>query len=187
MLHSKLLRSICLIGLLLTACSAVPPPVSTPADNATSHNPVQTPTRTDLDLAGDALTMFFDALSKGDYSTAVKYYGGSYTALQSMYPKVDPQDRAALFKSACEGSVYRFYCWKAKDIVEQKQVSLGRYLFTVRFEDEQGHLLTGGDNRTAVPCLPPETCPRSQYVYTVQKAEGDFLVQELPVCAGCWP
>jgi hypothetical protein len=133
------------------------------------------------------LTAFFDSLYTGNYQTATQYYGGSYYALQSLYPAVDPEDEARLFKTACEGSEYAFYCWKLKDIVEQKQPSPDRYLFTVRFEDDSGTLLTGGDNKTPVPCLPGEECPRSQYTYTVLKVDGEFLVQELPVCAGCWP
>ncbi len=131
--------------------------------------------------------MFFDSLYRADYQTAANYYGGSYYALQSLYPDIDPQDQATLFKRACEGSEYAFYCWEIRDFVGQEQVSPGKYLFTVRFEDDNGNLLTGGDNKTPTPCLPPENCPRSQYVYTVLKDEGEFLVQELPVCAGCWP
>ena len=174
-MQARLFGSICTAMLFLAACSKTP-----------SAQPVISPS-SDLDLARGALITFFDSLYSGNYQTAAKYYGGSYYPLQSLYPEVTPQDRAALFKTACEGSAYAFYCWKLKDIAGQEQISLDRYLFTVRFEDDSGTLLTGGDNKTPVPCLPTEECPRSQYTYTILQVEDEVLVQELPVCAGCWP
>jgi hypothetical protein len=158
--------------LLLTGCS----------------QPISLPTPSNLDLARGALITFFDTLHKGDYYTAATYYGGSYYALQVLYPETtNQQDPAALFKAACEASRYDFYCWKVKEVVAQEQIASDRYLFTVRFEDDNGNLLTGGDNQTPVPCLPSESCPRSQYTYIVLKVQEKFLVQELPVCANCWP
>ena len=185
-MQSKRIGLICIAILLLTACSKTSV-LSAPGDKESP--PVQTSVSpsSDLNLARSALVTFFDSLYTGNYQTVTKYYGGSYYDLQSLYPAVDPQDHAALFKTACEGSGYAFYCWKLKDIVQQEQISPGRYLFTVRFEDDRGTPLTGGDNKTPVPCLPPEECPRSQYTYTILKVEDEFLVQELPVCAGCWP
>ena len=180
-MQNKLFGSICAAILLLTACA------SAPSDKEAPQIQTSVSTANTAKVAQSTLIAFFDSLYTGDYETATNYYGGSYHALQSLYPDVDPQDYAALFKTACEGSKYVFYCWKLKDIVKQEQVSPSRYLFTVRFEDDSGNLLTGGDNMTPVPCLPPENCPRSQYVYTVLKIEGEFLVQELPVCSSCWP
>ncbi len=185
-MQDKLFGLLCTAILLLTACSqtsTLPTPIDTniPPDQASVSTP------SDLDLARSALITFFDSLYRGDYQTAANSYGGSYYALQSLFPNVDPQDHATLFKTACEGSGYSFYCWKLKDFVRQEQISPGRYLFTVRFEDDNGNLLNGGDNKTPVPCLPPENCPRTQYAYTVSKVMDEFLVQELPVCAGCWP
>jgi hypothetical protein len=174
-MQAKLFGSICTAMLFLAACS-----------KTSSVQPVSSPS-SDLDLARSALITFFDSLSTGNYQTAAKYYGGSYYALQSLYPDVPAQDHAALFKAACQGSVYAFYCWKLKDVFQQEQISPDRYLFMVSFEDDSGNLLTGGDNKTPVPCLPTEECPRSQYTYTISKVEDEFLVQELPVCAGCWP
>lgn len=185
-MQSKLIGLLCTVILLLTACSKTSAP-SAPGDKPASQVQTSVSPPGDLTLARSALITFFDSLYTGDYPTAAKYYGGSYYALQSLYPAVDPQDQADLFKTACEGSEYAFYCWKLKDIVGQEQISPGRYIFTVRFEDGSGTLLTGGDNKTPVPCLPPEECPRSQYTYTILKVEDEFLVQELPVCAGCWP
>lgn len=182
-MQGKLFGSICTVILLLTACSQTSS-LSTPIDTNISPDQAIVSTPSDLDLARSALITFFDSLYRGDYQTAANYYGGSYYALQPLFPNVDPQDHATLFKTACEGSDYAFYCWKLKDIVGQEQISPGRYLFTVRFEDDNGNLLTGGDNKTPVPCLPPENCPRSQYAYTVLKVEDEFLVQELSVCAG---
>lgn len=185
-MQSRLFGSICAFSLLLTACGTTSS-VPTPTDNSTPQTQVEVPTPSNVDMARAALTMFFGSLYRGEYQTAASYYGGSYYGLRSLYPDVDSQDHAALLKSACEGSRYHFYCWKLKDVVEQRQISPGKYVLIVRFEDENGNLLTGGDNRTPVPCLPSEDCPRSQYVYTVLKVEDDFLVQELPVCVGCWP
>lgn len=174
-MQAKLFGSVWTAMLFLAACSKTPLV-------QTSISPAS-----DLDSARSVLVTFFDSLNTGNYQTAVKHYGGSYYALQSLYPEVPPQDHPALFKTACEGSTYAFYCWKLKDILEQEQISPDRYLFIVRFEDDSGELLTGGDNQTPVPCLSPEECPRSQYTYTILKVEDEFLVQELPVCAGCWP
>lgn len=185
-MQSKRIGLLCTAILLLAACSKTSA-LSAPGDKEASAVQTHVSPPGDLTLARSALIMFFDSLYTGNYQAAAKYYGGSYYALQSLYPAVDPQDQAALFKAACEGSEYAFYCWKLKDIVQQEQSSPGRYIFTVRFEADGGTLLTGGDNKTPVPCLPAEDCPRSQYVYTVFKVEDDFLVQELPVCAGCWP
>jgi hypothetical protein len=186
MMQNKLLGSVYTAILLLTACSQIsslPTPVN--KDVCPVQASVSTPG--DLDLARSALITYFDSLYKGDYQMAANCYGGSYYPLQSLFPEVDPQNHIALFKTACEGPDYDFYCWKLKDIVGQEQISPGRFLFTSRFEDDNGNLLTGGDNKTPVPCLPPENCPRSQFAYTVLKVEDEFLVQELPVCAGCWP
>jgi hypothetical protein len=185
-MQTKRIGLICTVILLLTACSPTSS-VSTPVDTNISPDQAGVTTPSDLDLARTALITFFDTLYTGNYQAATNYYGESYYALQSLFPNVDPRDHATLFKTACEGSDYAFYCWKLKDIVRQEQISPGRYLFTVRFEDDSGTLLTGGDNKTPVPCLPSEECPRSQYAYTVLKVENVFLVQELPVCAGCWP
>lgn len=185
-MQSKRIGLICTVILLLTACSKTSA-LPAPGDKEASQVQTSVSPSSDLTLARSALIMFFDCLYTGNYKTAVNYYGGSYYALQSLFPNVDPQDHAALFKTACEGSEYAISCWRLKDIAGQVQISPGRYLFTVRFEDDGGTLLTGGDNKTPVPCLPEEECPRSQYNYTVLKVEDEFLVQELPVCAGCWP
>ena len=182
----KPVGSICTAILLLTACSK-PSSLPAPSDGEVPQVQTSVSTPSDLDLARSALITFFDSLYRDDYQTATNYYGGLYNALQSLYPDVDPQDHATLFKTACEGSEYAFYCWKLKDIIKQEQISPGRYLFTVRFEDDSGNLLTAGDNKTPVPCLPTEECPRSQFAYTILKVEDEFLVQELPVCTGCWP
>jgi hypothetical protein len=181
-MQSKRIGLVCIALLLLTACSQ-----TSSLSTAVSPDQTSVATSSDLDLARSALITFFDSLYMGNYQTAVKLYGGSYYALQSLFPNVDPQDHATLFQTACEGSAYAFSCWKLKDIVEQKQILPDRYLFTVRFEDERGNLLTGGDNQTPVPCLPTENCPRAEYAYTILKVEDEFVVQELPVCAGCWP
>ncbi len=185
-MQTKLISLICIVLLLLTACSRTSSS-SSPIDTHIPPDQASVSTPSDLDSARQALITFFNSLNTGYYQIAANYYGGSYYALQSLFPNIDLQDHAALFQMACEGSDYPFYCWKLKDIVGQEQISPGRYLFTVRFEDDDGNLLTGGDNKTPVPCLPPETCPRSQYTYTVLKLETEYLVQELPVCTRCWP
>jgi hypothetical protein len=185
-MQDKLFGSLCTVILFLTACSSTSS-LSTPIDKEVSPDQASVSAPSDLDLARGALITFFDSLHRGNYQTATDAYGGAYYPLQSLFPDVDPQDHATLFKTACEGAGYAFYCWRLKEIVGQEQVSPGRYLFMVRFEDDHGNLLMGGDNKTPVPCLPPENCPRSQHTYTVLKVENAFLVQELPVCAGCWP
>jgi hypothetical protein len=141
----------------------------------------------DMEQAHGALVAYFEALYRGDYQTAANYYGGSYYNLRWMYPDVDPDDRAALLASAClADSRYAFRCWRVKDVLEAQYDPPDTYALTVRFADEQGNLLTGGDNRTATPCQPPD-CPRTKYLYTVVKTGGEFRVMQLLVCLGCWP
>lgn len=184
-MHFKRFIPIGVFCLILTACRT-----HSPASTRTPPAQAGIPTATEVDRARLALSEFFDALSRHEYQTAATYYGGSYHELQRFYKDVDPQDRAALFKSACERpatSPCRFYCWKIKDIVGQGQTAAGDYYFTVRFEDKDGNLLTGGDNLTPAPCGPPEECPRSKYTYTMAKVADRYLVRTLPVSTGCFP
>jgi hypothetical protein len=106
-----------------------------------------------------------------------------------LYPEIDPEDPEALLAKAYtddERLRCRFYCWRIKDVVDRARISLEEFAFTVRFEDQEGNLLTGGDNVTPRPCNPPG-CPQSEYTYVVKQIEEKFIVDGIPVFSGCWP
>ncbi len=58
----------------------------------------------DTEQARQALTGFFDALSKGHYSDAVSLYGGSYEILVGYNPEISPDDQAALWQNAARST-----------------------------------------------------------------------------------
>ncbi len=106
-----------------------------------------------------------------------------------LYPEVDPEDAEALLTKACaadERFGCRFYCWKVKEVVSRSQLSPDEFAFAVRFEDDEGNLLIGGDNVTPRVCDPPG-CTHSEYDYVVKKIAGEFYVTGIPVFSGCWP
>lgn len=138
----------------------------------------------DRSEAEQTLVSFFDALSQGQYREASEYFVVP-NPLTLLYTEIDPQDGAALLARACEDrSGCRFYCWSIKDVVKSSQASPTDFHFTVRFEDESGNLLVGGDNVTPRVCDPPGC---SQFTYTVIKISDQFYVDGIPVFTGCWP
>jgi hypothetical protein len=141
-----------------------------------------------LAAAEQALIAFFDALSRNDYGTAALYHRVP-NPLIYLYPDIDPENAEALLMRACndeERLGCRFYYWKIKDIVDRNQGFPDEFFITVRFEDDEGNLLIGGDNVTPRVCDPPG-CAHSEYAYTVVKRENRYLVAGLPVFSGCWP
>jgi hypothetical protein len=145
-------------------------------------------TADDIDSAQQTLISFFNALARDDFGEAAEYHMVP-NPLMFLYPDIDPQNAEDLLERACDehdraGCV--FYCWKIKDIVRRSQASSDEFYFTVRFEDEDGNLLIGGDNVTPRVCDPPG-CMHSEYSYEVRKNEGRFYVDGIPVFSGCWP
>jgi hypothetical protein len=53
------------------------------------------------------LRQYFQAVSTGDYTTAVALYGGDYEDMIGSNPTVDPSDHVALFRDAC---AYQLQC-----------------------------------------------------------------------------
>jgi hypothetical protein len=145
-------------------------------------------TADDLDSAEQILISFFDALAQDDYREAAEYHMVP-NPLMFLYRDIDPENAEDLLERACDdndraGCV--FYCWKIKDIVRRSQASSDEFYFTVRFEDEDGNLLVGGDNVTPRVCDPPG-CRHSEYSYVVRKHESRYYVDGIPVFSGCWP
>jgi hypothetical protein len=142
----------------------------------------------DFDSAEGTLISFFDALSRNDFDEASKVHLAP-NPLTFLYEDIDPQDAEALLSRACtpsEESWCVFYCWKIKDVVCREQVSSEEFVFRVRFEDEAGNLLTGGDNVTPQVCG-PTGCIQEEFTYHVVKIDRKFYVDGIPVFAGCWP
>lgn len=178
---------LCFFLILITACGSAMP-TSLIAQQAAGEGQVSDSTSGDVDVARRTLILFFEALWRGDYQTAAQVYW-SPNPLQLIYKDVEPEDGEALLEKACESAVHagcRFYCWRIKDVVGQSKVSSHSFVFTVRFEDPEGNLLSGGDNVTPGVCAPPD-CPRTQFAYTVRKEGEAFYVEGVPVFSGCWP
>jgi hypothetical protein len=154
----------------------------------TKSTPTPPPIQSDLQIAEDALIEFFDALSRQDYVEAAQYHL-TPNPLTFLYDYIDPNDAVSLLEEACtlsERSGCVFYCWKISEIVRREKLSSHEFLFDVRFKDEEGKILVGGDNVTPQPCG-PEGCKREEFTYVVVKVDGNFYVDGIPVFVGCWP
>lgn len=127
-----------------------------------------------LDYARDALRAYFGALSAGRYADAAKLYGGEYEVLAGWNPDVAPTDEATLFERGCEQNGLQ--CLRLKRIVSERALSPSEFAFTVEFLNADGALFTRG------PCCGATTGKTtSQFAFTVKKAGGAYLVQDLPV------
>jgi hypothetical protein len=158
------------------------------ADILLYPTPDGTKDASDLETAEQVLIAFFDALSQNDYRTAA-FYHMVPNSLVFLYPDIDPENAEALLARACndkERFGCLFYCWRIKDVVDRNQASSEKFFFNVRFEDNEGNLLVGGDNVTPRVCDPPG-CTHSEYAYTVFMRGNRFFVDGIPVFSGCWP
>jgi hypothetical protein len=154
--------------LLAAACD---PGTSTPAPPK-----VQTPTN--QQLARQALAEFFEHLNAGRYQEASKFYGGSYEVLADQNPTLDPQDHAALLRSACTAN--GFQCLRVRSVRLQEPVaSQAEFRFLVEFSTFDGELFVRG------PCCgASETDMPSQSEFSfavVLNESGGYRVQDLPV------
>ncbi len=113
---------------------------------------------------------FFNALNKGEYEEAAELYGGSYEALISMNPDLDPNDHAALWKNACE--VNGFQCLSVRQISFRRETKEGEYVFAVTFNAADGSLFVQqAEDGLSV----------SEFEYRVlEGADGVWRVMDLP-------
>lgn len=186
MKHILLLTIIALLFLLF-GCSSPLAGTDHVDERGTSSGSTPDPVN-DLDTAEQTLLSFFDALDQNDFRKAAEYHVVP-NPLMFLYRDIDPENAEDLLERACEDNDRAgciFYCWRIKDIVRRSQASLDEFHFIVRFEDEDGNLLIGGDNVTPRVCDPPG-CTHSEYSYTVRKHDGRFYVDGIPVFSGCWP
>jgi hypothetical protein len=141
-------------------------------------------TPNELDAAQRTLVSFFDDLARGRYRQASEHFVVP-NALTFLYDDIDPQDGEVLLARACgDRAGCKFFCWRIKDVIDRVQASPTTFYFTVRFEDEEGNLLIGGDNVTPRVWDPPGC---TEFKYAVVKVEDQFYVDGIPVFTGCWP
>lgn len=154
-MNHKLVCCVALTVTLLTACAA---PVS------------------EADAARQTLIAFFSHLTRGEYAAADALYGGKYDQLRIFNPDLDPADRSALWRNACE--VSGLQCLKVNSAVLKRQAG-NTFTFAVDFRrpDGSGFVLGPCCGATAT-----EMPPVSHFDYRVQRTpEGGFVVLDLPV------
>jgi len=130
---------------------------------------------TDIESARRALMLFFQYLHDGNYEKAADYYGGSYEQLSQMNPDISSQDGIALLENGC--TINGFQCKLVREVIDEEQISVQEFKFTVEFKNDDDSLFTLG------PCCgasPTEQPPKSQFEYTVIKDGESYLIQELP-------
>ncbi|TKI55132.1 hypothetical protein E8L90_06510 [Brevibacillus antibioticus] len=135
----------CILTTLLAGCL--------PADEKATEN------HQDPDLV---LNQYFDALSKQDYDTMVKLYGGDYESLIGNNPSVAKDDYKKLFENYCTingGNIV-----KIDTIIEKTKISDEEYIYKLSFKYLDD---TSFENR-------------KQIEYTVKKIDDSFKVMELP-------
>lgn len=127
-------------------------------------------------------TMFFKHLSEGNYEEALKYYGGSFSTLQTWNPGV--LDNLELVRRGCEENGLN--CLAIRSIVVDPSVSTGglneeglydRIIpFNVTFEKKTGGLFEIG------PCCGEIDDGQrfSQFTVFVAEKKGSYLVLTLP-------
>jgi len=138
--------------------------------------PLPTPTPDAHQLAIQALTGFFDALNRGDYTAAVGLFGDDYEILTTMNPAISASDHVALWKQGCQFN--GFQCLKIKEIVSSEQVSQDVFRFTVHFASADGSLFVQGpccgEDATTMP-------PVSEFKIELRRnAQGRFQVWDMP-------
>jgi hypothetical protein len=130
----------------------------------------------DIHGAIQALSSYLSHLNDGQYTEAVQYFAGSTAELAYFNPEMDPNDAAGLFEAAC--TINGFVCLPVLNVVDQAQVSAVDFKITVELQDRDGSPFVFGPCCGADPALEP---PQTQFVYTVRKVDGRFLVQETPL------
>lgn len=129
----------------------------------------------DTELASEALLKFFEDLSRGNYSSAVDFYGGNYTILRSFNPDISADDRAALWENGCK--INGLQCLPVRTINYLGRNDVGEYIFELEFNTPQGDLFVMESiDENQVPAV------QSKFEYRVaEDNEGNFQVLDLPV------
>ena len=144
---------------------------------ATHSSSTPTPTG-DLERARRSLIEFFSLLSHGDFEGAAQLHAEDedfYETLRQNNPDIDPNDHAALLRAACE---FQLRCMEIKTVIHIEQLSDSMFRFIVEFANTDGSTFVLG------PCCgadETEMPPVSQFEYTVEKVEEQFLVHGSPV------
>ncbi|GAB4569918.1 MAG: hypothetical protein Fur0017_15540 [Anaerolineales bacterium] len=123
--------------------------------------------------AENTLLTFFSELSNGQYSEAVKLYGGDYENLAGMNPDLSPTDYEALWKRGCEQN--GFVCMEVLEIIRVTEGD-SQIEFNVTFKTKDGKRFefTGCCGETL-----PE--PITEWSIQVEKgADGNYKVLSLP-------
>ena len=112
------------------------------------------------------------------YEQAADLYGGSYQALIDLHPGIDPNDRVALLRNACE--VNGFRCLRLHKVVSSRTLlgADGSYEIhlTVQLEDRYGEVFY-----TGLCCGSGDAPQQTEFDFTVRRsADGIFQVLELP-------
>lgn len=152
------------LAALFAACS--PAPAGQTAANAKSE-----------EAARQTLEQFFSLLSKGQYDQAAGYYASALDTLVEMNPNLDPGDKTALWKAACE--VNGFQCKLSLRSATVKEQSGDTIRFTFEFNNPDGSLFVLG------PCCgatETEQPPVSQFEFllTWRPDENRYVVMNLP-------
>lgn len=122
--------------------------------------------------AENTMLTFFSELSNGQYSEAVKLYGGDYENLAGMNPDLSPIDYEALWKRGCEQN--GFVCMEVLEIVRvEERDSQVEFSVTFKTKDGERFEFTGCCGETL-----PE--PITEYEISVQKDGDGYKVLSLP-------
>ena len=160
--HTSILLSI----IFLIGCA--PQPLAT-----TEPTPTSLPST--ASAAQQVLITFFQLMNSKNYAVGDVLYGGSYEAMQSWNPNVDPSDHVTLWSKACEQNGLQ--CLLARTVT-LKELQGDTYVFQVEFSNPDGSLFVLGPccgaNETEMP-------PVSRFEYKVTRnSNGKFVVMDLP-------
>ena len=132
--------------------------------------------KNDAAQAEQALSAFFEHLSRGEYAQADALYGASYEPLVYLNPSIPDDDHEALWRSACE--VNGFQCLPVLRVIGSEKFSLNEYIITVEFRGVDGNPFVFGPSCGASE---EEMPPESQFQMFVIESGGRYLVTSLPV------
>jgi hypothetical protein len=137
-------------------------------------------------VAAAVLEDYLNSLASGKtglgyhtYKRAAELYGGEYDTLIEMNPEIDPGDRAALLRNACELNGFR--CLRLRegvsDRTEQRPDGSYDVHLLVQLSHEYGGLFITGSYAGAGGAPPQQT----EFPFTVRMlADGTFQVLDLP-------
>ena len=130
-----------------------------------------------IELARQTLINYFSALSLGDFSEAVRLYGGGYQTLRDNNPDLPADDFARLFEAGCTKN--GFVCnLSIQSEVGVAPISPDSFRFSLELQNPDGSLFILG------PCCgesEAEFIHTSQFDFIIQKVDGQFFVVTLPV------